>query len=180
LISVGTATTVMLHSRPQGRQICKCKHEYAEVSVVPEDLNDRIIQILVRKGRASYAQIASEVGLSAHAVAERVRRLEARGTIQGYTARIDQRQLGRGVNAYIDVRLLPTTDPHAFEQLALGFPATQKLAFVTGRFDYIVELACRDTTDLDETVREIRSRGGVAATETRIVMRSSDRSEHTA
>ena len=137
-------------------------------------IDDRIIGILVRNGRTSFAQIADDVGLSAHAVAERVRRLEARGAIQGYTARIDQRQLGRGLAAYVDVRLLPTTDPEQFERLALGLPATQRIAFVTGRFDYIVELACRDTTDLDETVRQLRSRGGVAATETRLVMRASE------
>jgi Lrp/AsnC family transcriptional regulator, leucine-responsive regulatory protein len=75
---------------------------------------------------------------------------------------------------YVDVRLLPTTDPEKFERLALALPATQRIAFVTGRFDYIVELACRDTTDLDETVRQLRSRGGVAATETRLVMRASE------
>lgn len=137
------------------------------------DIDDRIIGLLVRNGRASFAQIANEVGLSAHAVAERVRRLEARGAIQGYTARIDQGEVGRSLAAYIDVRLLPTTDPGQFERLALGLPATQTVAFVTGRFDYIVQLACRDTADLDETVRQLRSRGGVAATETRIVMRTS-------
>jgi Lrp/AsnC family leucine-responsive transcriptional regulator len=133
------------------------------------------MELLVSDGRASFTQIGSEVGLSAHAVAERVRRLEKRGAIQGYTARIDRGKLGRAVAAYIDVRLLPTTDPEKFEQLALGLPATQMIAFVTGRFDYIVQLACRDTTDLDETVRQLRSKGGVAATETRIVMRSSER-----
>lgn len=138
------------------------------------DIDDRIINLLVRNGRASFTEIANEVGLSAHAVAERVRRLEARGTIRGYTARIDHGALGRGLAAYIDVRLLPTTDPEKFERLALGLPATQAIAFVTGRFDYIVQLACTGTADLDETVRELRARGGVAATETRIVMRTSD------
>jgi Lrp/AsnC family leucine-responsive transcriptional regulator len=147
------------------------------VSDVPFEIDDRIVDLLVQNGRASFAQIANEVGLSAHAVAERVRRLEARGTIQGYTARIDQHQLGRGLAAYIDVRLLPTTDPATFERLALGLPATQKITFVTGRFDYLVQLACKDTADLDETVRQLRSRGGVAATETRIVMRESDRAQ---
>lgn len=136
-------------------------------------IDDRIIQALVRNGRASFAQIANEVGLSAHAIAERVRRLERRGVIRGYTAQLDQRELGRGLAAYIDVRLLPTSDPANFERLALGLSATQSVAFVTGRFDYIVQLACRDTADLDETVRQLRSKGGVAATETRIVMRSS-------
>jgi Lrp/AsnC family leucine-responsive transcriptional regulator len=144
------------------------------VTVVSQVIDDQIVRILVQNGRATYAQIADKVGLSAHAVAERVRRLEARGTIKGYTALIDQYELGRGVAAYIDIRLLPTTDPEKFERVALGLPATQKLVFVTGRFDFIVELACRDTADLDATVRQLRSRGGVAATETRIVMRTSD------
>ena len=144
------------------------------VSVVSTDIDDRIVQLLVHNGRATFAQIAGDVGLSAHAVAERVRRLEARGTIRGYTARIDPGQLGRGLAAYIDVRLMPTTDPEKFERLALRLPATQRVVFVTGRFDYIVELACQDSADLDETVRQLRSKGGVAATETRIVMRTSD------
>lgn len=139
---------------------------------MPGDIDDRIVSILVANGRASYAQIAADIALSAHAVAERVRRLEARGVIKGYTALVDHHQLGRTVTAYIDVRLLPTTDPAKFERLAAGLPATQKLVFVTGRFDYIVELACRDTDDLDATVRELRTQGGVASTETRIVMRT--------
>ena len=138
------------------------------------DIDDRILRHLVRNGRATFAQIAAEVGLSAHAVGERVRRLELRGTIRGYTAQVDQAKAGRGLAAYIDVRLLPATDPARFEKLALALPATQRVAFVTGRFDYIVELACRDSNDLDETVRTLRRDGGVAATETRIVMRASD------
>jgi Lrp/AsnC family transcriptional regulator, leucine-responsive regulatory protein len=75
--------------------------------------------------------------------------------------------------AYVDVRLLPTTDPENFERLALGLPATQRIAFVTGRFDYIVEPACRETHRPRRDVRQLRSRGGVAATETRLVMRAS-------
>jgi Lrp/AsnC family leucine-responsive transcriptional regulator len=142
------------------------------VSVVADDIDDRIIRLLVANGRAPFAQIAAEVGLSAHAVAERVRRLEARGAIQGYTARVDRAELGRGLAAFIDVRLAPTTDPDQFERVVLSLPATESVTFVTGRFDYIVRLACKDAADLDQTVRQLRSRGGVAATETRIVMRA--------
>ncbi len=142
------------------------------------NIDDQIIGLLVENGRASFTQIGSAVGLSAHAVAERVRRLEARGVIDGYTARVDRGRLGRAVAAYIDVRLLPTTHPERFEQVAWALPATEMVAFVTGRFDYIVRLGCRDTADLDETVRQLRSKGGVAATETRIVMRSSLAPKH--
>jgi Lrp/AsnC family leucine-responsive transcriptional regulator len=50
--------------------------------------------------------------------------------------------------------------------------AVQEVAFVTGRFDYHVRAACRDADDLDATVRAIRTEGGAAHTETRIVLRA--------
>ncbi len=142
--------------------------------VVSTEIDRRIVELLIRNGRAPYAQIADEVGLSAHAVAERVHRLESRGVIRGYTALIDEGGLGRGLVAYLDVRLSPTTDPDTFERVAWSLDATRAVAFVTGQFDFVLHLACEDTADLDRIVRELRRRGGVASTETRIVMRGSD------
>jgi len=51
-------------------------------------------------------------------------------------------------------------------------PAVREMAFVTGRFDYQLRVACLDADDLDHTVRAIRGEAGAAGTETRIVMRS--------
>ena len=48
----------------------------------------------------------------------------------------------------------------------------RELAFLTGRFDFQLRLACRDADDLDRTVRTIRRDAGAASTETRIVMRA--------
>jgi Lrp/AsnC family leucine-responsive transcriptional regulator len=59
-----------------------------------------------------------------------------------------------------------------FESFVLNLPAVQDIAFVTGRFDYQVHVACRSTDDLDRTVRAIRADGGAALTETRIVLRA--------
>jgi Lrp/AsnC family leucine-responsive transcriptional regulator len=58
----------------------------------------------------------------------------------------------------------------------LALPAVREIAFVTGRFDYHVRVACRGADDLDATVRAIRHEGA-AATETRIVLRSAQGSE---
>lgn len=134
--------------------------------------DNRIIDILVRDGRASYSTIGAAVGLSAHAVGERVRRLERRGVITGYTAILDDAARGFGVHALVDVRLLPATDPHDFERVARELAGLRHLLFVTGRFDFVVELTCENATALDDAVRLLRTRGGVAATETRIVMRA--------
>jgi Lrp/AsnC family leucine-responsive transcriptional regulator len=134
-------------------------------------IDDRILGILARNGRASYASIGAEVGLSPHGAADRVRRLERDGVIAGYTARIDPAGLGRSLDAFIDVRLLPSTDPEEFERRVGRLESVREMAFLTGRFDYQLRVACRDAEDLNETVRAIRQ-GGAAGTETRIVLRA--------
>jgi Lrp/AsnC family leucine-responsive transcriptional regulator len=142
-------------------------------STVNDAIDDRILGILARNGRASYASIGAEVGLSPHGAADRVRRLERDGVIAGYTARIDPAGLGRSLDAFIDVRLLPSTDPEEFERRVGRLESVREMAFLTGRFDYQLRVACRDADDLDATVRTVRREAGAAGTETRIVLRSS-------
>ena len=137
-----------------------------------DDTDFRILNALVRNGRASFASLGEEVGLSPHGAADRVRRLERAGIITGFAASVALETIGRGLDAFIDVRLLPKTAPESFERFVSALPAVQELAFVTGRFDYHVRVACRNADDLDETVRAIRRDGGAAQTETRIVMRT--------
>jgi len=137
-----------------------------------DETDHRIISILCENGRASFASIGAAVGLSPHGTADRVRRLEREGVLTGFTAKVDLGSVGRSLDAFIDIRLLPSTDPEEFERLVATLPAVRELAFLTGRFDYQLRVACRDADDLDRTVRRIRRDAGAAGTETRIVMRS--------
>ena len=137
-----------------------------------DEIDDRILGILATNGRASFAALGEEVGLSPHGAADRVRRLERDGVITGYAARIDPAGVGRSLDAFIDVRLLHTTDSEEFERRVSRLDSVREVAFLTGRFDFQLRVACRDADDLNDTVRAIRRDGGAAATETRIVMRS--------
>ncbi len=142
------------------------------MSSTPIDEIDRVIlSELIRNGRASYKRLGQLAGLSPHAVAPRVRRLEEAGIITGFAATIDYGAVGRGLDALIDVRLLSTTKPEGFEETVAKLPAVRGLTFLTGRFDYQVHAACADADDLDHTVRGLRS-AGAGVTETRIVLRS--------
>ena len=132
----------------------------------------RILNTLLANGRASFASLGDEVGLSPHGAADRVRRLERAGVITGYTATVAPANVGRALDALIDVRLLPQTSPDKFEAFCRAQPAVRELAFVTGRFDYHVRVACQNADELDATVRAIRREGGAAQTETRIVLRA--------
>ena len=138
-----------------------------------DELDFRILSELTRNGRTSFAALGEVVGLSPHGAADRVRRLERAGVITGYSATLDLPKVGRGLDAFIDVRLSSATVPEKFEAFCAALPAVQDLAFVTGRFDYHVRVACQNADDLDATVRAIRRDGGAAQTETRIVLRAS-------
>jgi Lrp/AsnC family leucine-responsive transcriptional regulator len=132
----------------------------------------QIISELTRNGRASYASLGKHVGLSPHGTADRVRRLQRLGVITGFAATVSLERVGRALDAFIDVRLLPKTTPERFESEVRALPSVREISFVTGRFDYLVRVACRNADELDETVRIIRSKAGAALTETRIVLRT--------
>lgn len=135
-------------------------------------LDDQILRELRRNGRISFADLGAQVGLSPHAAAARVRRLQDRGVITGFTVTVAAGALDRHLDAVIDIRLRPETPPEDFEAQAARLPAVREVIFLTGRADYQLRVACNDADDLDRTVRALRQRGGVAATETRIVLKS--------
>jgi Lrp/AsnC family leucine-responsive transcriptional regulator len=137
-----------------------------------DDLDRKILSTLIRNGRASYKELGAVAGLSPHAAADRVRRLERAGVITGFTANVDLAGVGRGLDALIDVRLLPSTDADAFEAAVARLEQVREIAFVTGRSDYHVRVSCSDADDLNRTIRTLRQKAGAAVTETRIVMRS--------
>lgn len=140
-------------------------------STALDDLDRIILSELVRNGRATFKELGALAGLSPHAVAPRVRRLVDAGIVTGFTALVDFGHVGRGLDALIDLRLLSTAKPEAFEAAAGELPSIREVSFVTGRFDYQLRAACLDADDLDHTVRALR-RAGAAVTETRIVLRT--------
>ncbi len=136
------------------------------------DATDRVIlSELIRNGRATFKELGELAGLSPHAVAPRVRRLVDAGIVSGFTALVDYGHVGRSLDALIDLRLLSSAKPEAFEAAAGKLPSIREVSFVTGRFDYQLRAACADADDLDHTVRALR-KAGAAVTETRIVLRT--------
>lgn len=134
-------------------------------------IDSQILAWLIRDGRASFSSIGAQVGLSPHAVGTRVRKLCEGGTIKGFTAMIDEEHTGRSLDAIVDVRVSANVTSDRFEKDVETLLPVRRWAFLTGRADYSVWLSCRNTEELDETVRAIRALGAIA-TETHIVMRS--------
>src|SRR5437763_11067887 len=85
-----------------------------------DELDLRILTLLLRDGRAPASQLAEQVGLSRPAVADRIEKLERQGVIRGTTVVVDHESLGRRVTAFVAARGRTTRDPkarRAFEAL---------------------------------------------------------------
>ena len=129
----------------------------------------RILEVLQRDGRASYAEIAAAAGMTAPSAHERVKRLEARGIIRGYAAHLDAAAVGYGILAFSWIRQSPgmaTVDPTAD---FAGIPEVEECHHVAGEADYLLKIRATDTLDLERVMRSVQAIVGVYTSETEIV-----------
>ena len=113
-------------------------------------IDRRILQALQLQGRATYDEIAAQVGLSASATLRRVKRLEESGVIAGYAARLLPERVGLGLTAYISVRLEKHTDTHkrspmdTFAAAAQTWPEVVECSALTGEMDCLLRVVVQD------------------------------------
>ena len=137
-----------------------------------DQIDAKIVATLRNDARISYKDLAEHVHLSANAVAERMRRLEASGVIRGYHASLDPHALGLSLQAIIDVKLLPGVTAEAFEATLQTIPGVIEAILMTGSFDYMVRVACANQEALVRLNENLRARGGVQETNMRLMLRS--------
>jgi Lrp/AsnC family leucine-responsive transcriptional regulator len=114
--------------------------------------------------------LGEAVGLSAPAVLERIKKLEAANVITGYHAIIDGQKLGLDVTAFIGV---VTSDPDSieqFEQQVTALGPILECHHVTGAFTFLLKVKTANTRALERLITQIRSTEGVARTETTVVL----------
>ena len=136
-----------------------------------DDIDTKILQLLTDDGRMSFSDLGDKVSLSPNAARDRVRALVSRGVITGFHAHVDQGRVDRRLRALIDIRLRSPDAAAQFERLIRGNPAVEEAVHLTGPSDYVVRVACADTTELDDFIRAMKEEGGVRDTQTRLVLR---------
>jgi Lrp/AsnC family leucine-responsive transcriptional regulator len=128
-----------------------------------------IVAALQEDARATFADIGTRVGLSASAVHDRVRKLEAAGAIRGYRAVIDPTAIGLDVTALVAATPLDLRQPDDLPDRIASFPEVQDCYSVAGEANYILKVRTRTTTHLEDLIRRLREEGGVA-TRTTVVL----------
>jgi Lrp/AsnC family leucine-responsive transcriptional regulator len=136
------------------------------------DANDfKAISYLMDNGRAGWTEMASVLGLSAPAVADRVRRMEEAGVIRGYAALIEPAELGMDLTAFISVVLRGPGDRESFLARVAAMPEVQECHHVAGDFDYFLKVRCAGSRELEQIIVDrLKGPGGVSRTRTTIVL----------
>ena len=135
------------------------------------DAVDRqLLDALRANARATYAELARVVGLSAPAVHERVAKLESGGVITGYHAAIAPESLGYAMNALVGIFMSDGADSDEVAAQLAALPAVEHCWFVAGEETFVVKVRVPDVSGLEGAIRSLHGIRGVARTRTSVVL----------
>lgn len=142
---------------------------------VPDEIDRAILRALRADGRISNAALAQAVGLSPSACLRRLRLLEHRGVIRGYTAIIEEAAPREGVVVIVQITLERQTDESMkrFEEAVRRCPEVRECYLMTGMSDYLLRVEARDAADYERIHKDALSRmPGVARIQSSFAIRS--------
>jgi Lrp/AsnC family transcriptional regulator, leucine-responsive regulatory protein len=136
-----------------------------------DDTDLQILELLQANARETQVEISRAVGLAPSAVLERIRKLEARGTLRGYAAQIDPKALGLGLLAFVAVRSEEASSENRIAQALAELPEVLEAHHVAGDDCYLIKVRAHDAEHLGHLLRTRISRvPGVRSTRTTIVL----------
>ena len=131
-----------------------------------------ILDLLQRDGREPYAEVGQAVGMSGPSVHERVKKLEARGVIRGYSAVVDPTLLGYGVLAFIFIKQVPGTISTDMTGDFVEIDEIEECHHLAGESDYLLKVRATDTRHLERVLHAIQQVPHVFTTQTQMVFSS--------
>jgi Lrp/AsnC family leucine-responsive transcriptional regulator len=135
-----------------------------------DTVDRKLLDALRGNARATYAELARVVGLSAPAVHERVAKLEANGVITGYHAAVAPESLGYAMNALIGIFITDRADTDDIATSLSALPVVEHCWFVAGEETFVVKVRVADVAGLEATIRALNATPGIARTRTTVVL----------
>ena len=125
-------------------------------------IDTKILRCLTQDARMNASQISQKVNLSISAVIERMKKMEASGLIQGYTAVLDEKLAG--------FNLEHPKYNQEFNRQMCNHDRVMECFYITGDFDYIARIGVASTEELTKVLHDIKQIPGVSLTRTYVVL----------
>lgn len=136
-----------------------------------DDIDYKIIEILTKNSRSTNSEISKKVYLSLPAVGDRIKKLEEKGIIKNYTLRLNRKELGYSILAFISVNIDVTENIASFRSSILEFSEVLECHHLVGEYDYLLKVLVRDTDELEIFLsKKLKSIKGVIKSNTTIAL----------
>ena len=134
-----------------------------------EDIDRQLLTLLATDGRMSFTDLGRRTGLSTSAVHQRVRKLEDRGLIKGYSATIDHAGVGLPLTAFVSIRPIDASQADDAPERLAHIEAIESCWSVAGEESYVLKVRCETPAALEDLLARIRAAANVS-TRTTIVL----------
>lgn len=135
-----------------------------------DDIDLTLLATLQEQGRTKRNELAEEVHLSLPAVSERLRKLEEKGILEGFHAKLDPKRTGLDVAAFIFVSVESSTNYNDFLQAANQHAEVLEVHAITGEGSHLLKIRTWNTSTLEVLLGEIQRWPGVRSTRTSVVL----------
>jgi len=135
-----------------------------------DEVDHRILALLVEDGRRTYDDLGRRVSLSAPAVKRRVDRLRREGVLKAFTAVVDHAALGATTEAIIELFFAPGTLLDRVTETLRRHPEVVEAWSVTGEADAIARVRTRDNGDLERLIMDLQRDGLVVRTSSQVIL----------
>lgn len=135
------------------------------------DLRDnQILSLLQENARITASELAERLGLSVPTITERIRKLTEGGYILKFTTKLNAKKLGFDLTAYIAVVSASSEHYEDIIQEAVRHAGVLECHSVTGEGSHLLKVRVRNSSELEQLLREIQAWPGVTRTHTSVVM----------
>ena len=134
------------------------------------ELDQKILSLLIENARLSYSEIGERVGLSRVAVKARIQGMEESGIIEEYTAVVNPQKISGAVSCYFDIETRPEALEEVSEQLCANEAVTQ-IYRMTGNYRLHVHAVAAGQEEMERLIREEMNRlPGVIRLESHVIL----------
>jgi len=136
----------------------------------PDDVDHKILALLLDDGRTSFTALGRQIGLSTAATKRRVDRLVRDGAIRRFTADLEPAVLGWSIEAFVELYCEGRVPPDRMRDMVRTIPEVVEAYTVTGESDGLLRVRAADTAHFEKVLGVIRNSPGVSRTRSSLVL----------
>lgn len=140
------------------KRIKKCIFTIKTIDSMVNTIDRQIIDLLKANARATFADIGRAVALSPSSVRERVQKLEDLGVIKSYTVKLDEAQMGNGLEVFILLKIFDGKLKYILSAIHT-YPEVQEAFRITGPYNIHIKVVLRDQLHLQQFIDKLINYG---------------------